>query len=591
MNRQKLSPTLQRLLCMSLVLVLLLGVMGCVDPAVTTAPTTTAAPNTTAPTQPQTAPATQPPTQPATQPPTQPATQPATEPPTQPATQPTEPATDPNALVYELTQADVDEFYALLAECEALALAGEDVAAIEEKNVQLDEQLALMDVQHGIATVLYYSDMDDEATTEQYMDCVEILTQAQDAYIQMVRRIYLSDSPAKEELFADWTEEDIAQLMAYEDEVAQLKQRNAQIDVDYAAATSDSVRIPLYIEFVQNNNRIAEVFGYDNYYTYASELSYQRDFGTEELAQMRQYAKTYLVPALDVALENFYASFYALSSHRQNQVAEFLYNDYDALSKDYIGAYLAMMPQSMQDHVDKMLTADSLFTNSSSAYAGAFTIALGERSYCFFGPGCATSSTVIHEAGHYYASRYADLNSIPLDLAETHSQGNEMLLLSSLRHQMPLDQYEALVNYRMYNDIATILVCLMVDEFEQRVYSTDLTGFTAQDFDAIMTEVSQFYFPPEGRVENPADMKNYWRLVVVQQPVYYISYAVSGVSAIDLYTMATEDMDAAIAAYQSLCEQPLEDQGFLANITAAGLHGPFQEEFYQEFLQMLEDMI
>ena len=133
------------------------------------------------------------------------------------------------------------------------------------------------------------------------------------------------------------------------------------------------------------------------------------------------------------------------------------------------------------------------------------------------------------------------------------------------------------------------LICLMVDEFEQIVYSTDLTGFTAKDFDAIMNQVSLQYFPDGDVNEMLADVNNYWRMVVVDQPVYYISYAVSAVAAVSLYTVSEDDYDGAMAAYQQLCEEPLEDEGFLGNILSAGLLSPFDETFYIQLSELIEN--
>ena len=76
---------------------------------------------------------------------------------------------------------------------------------------------------------------------------------------------------------------------------------------------------------------------------------------------------------------------------------------------------------------------------------------------------------------------------------------------------------------------------------------------------------------------------------MVDQPVYYISYAVSAIAALDLYTMAVEDYESAVAAYQMLCENLNEELGFLGNLDTAGLAGPFQEKFYQRLVQLVED--
>ena len=83
-------------------------------------------------------------------------------------------------------------------------------------------------------------------------------------------------------------------------------------------------------------------------------------------------------------------------------------------------------------------------------------------------------------------------------------------------------------------------------------------------------------------------MKAYWRLVVVEQPVYYISYAVSGIASISLFTMAEENYGNAMNVYQTLCEDVDLNAGFLGNIEAAGLLSPFQKTFYTKLAQIIQ---
>ena len=87
---------------------------------------------------------------------------------------------------------------------------------------------------------------------------------------------------------------------------------------------------------------------------------------------------------------------------------------------------------------------------------------------------------------------------------------------------------------------------------------------------------------------NLTDVNSYWRAVVVEQPIYYISYAVSVIAAIDLYTVATEDFDAAAEIYRKLCEEPDPEAGFLGNITAAGLSTPFDADFYSKLTALVK---
>ena len=558
----------RRMMCWLMVLCLMLSLAACY-PAnrPTTGPTDPTGPSVT---------------------PTQPTVNP-TDPtgPTDP-TDPTDPVGAETDLEFTLTQADVDNFYLLLAECEALSLVGEDMDAVDAVSAELDEVYEFLDAQSTIALILYYCNKDDKTLSQQYLDSSEIFIQANDAYIQMARRLYLSDSPIKDVLFEDWTEQDIAMLLAYDEEIAQLRQRNEEINIEYYESNNEDKQIQMYIEFVQNNNKIAQFYGYDNYYEYAYELVYDRDYSPEELEQMRNYVKDYVVPVFHQTYLNYYHSAAYLSQPDWDGLNNFLEAAYDSTDTNYVNRYLSELPESMVSAFSQMLDNDSLFATGTAAESGAFTTMIGDRSYCYFGPSYSDCSTVVHEAGHYYASLYTDLGMIPMDLAEVHSQGNEWLFVAAMDHHMTNAQHDALVNYRIYNDLATIMICLMVDEFESLVYSTDISQFTAEDFDALMESVATQYFAMSYVEYYIADINWYWRMVVVDQPVYYISYAVSAIAALDLYTVAVENYDAAVAAYQLLCENMDEELGFQGNLNAAGLAGPFQEAFYQRLTTLIE---
>ncbi len=562
-------------ICLALVLALLLSMTACVQPAQPSTPPATSTP-TTVPTVPTTVP-----TVPTTVP-----TEPTTVP-TEPPTEPTEPL-DPKLPVFEMTQEDVDEFYRLLQECETMAIAGEDLDAIDAISDTLDEQMEYLQAQNSIAYVLYFSDMENEKLVQQHQDCVDILTAVSDDYLKSVQRIYLSDTPAKDMLFEDWTDEDIRMLLAYEERISELQNRNSDIEVEYEAAKDDATKISLYVELIQNNNEIAQIYGYANYYEYAYAVVYERDYDHDQIVKMREYAKNHLTKAFDGAVRNFNKSFYGLKPFEQNTVVSFLDYDYNLHSTDYLAQYLEAMPQGLQDHMAEMLENDSYFATKDTAMAGAFTISFGDRSFCFYGPGYKNCTTVIHEGGHYYASRYADLNAIPMDLAETHSQGNEWLFIASLADNMSKNPYNALVDYLLYNNITMTFICLMVDEFEERVYTTDVSNFTATDFNGIMVDVASQYFTMEYINSNMTDVNAYWRMVVVDQPVYYISYAVSACAALDLYKTSIDDFAGAAEIYRKLCEEPVLEEGFLANISSAGLMGPFEEEFYIELNAMVQ---
>ena len=495
----------------------------------------------------------------------------------------------PAELTYEMTEEDVTKFYDLLSQCKDLALSGKDADTVMKAYDELEAHFDYMDAQRNIANVLYYSDLTNEEASQLYLTCTDIVTEANDAYLEMAKELYKKNFKAKEQFFADWTEQDLKMLAHYTSEVMELQQRNSEILVEYQDLQNDSEMytkmIPLYIETVQNNNRYAQIFGYKNYYEYAYEMSYDRDYGSEEVAKMRSFVSTYLTDALSGALKNFNNAQNSLSNVQRSNMNTFLTRSFTSNYKDEIENYLSTLPeQTCEDMLDMFNGNIIMVDRVPNAQAGAFTTAISkDRSLCFFGPGYSTALTLIHEVGHYYGSMHTALNDIPLDLAEVQSQGNEWLFMSYMENEMSEALHTAVVNYKLYNDLATIMISTIVDEFEERVYThPDVASLTSDDFDAIMADVCESYGGISSLSSKITDMQNYWRLVVVEQPVYYISYGVSAIASINIYTIAEEDYDQAVVIYCNLIENVDLDEGFLGNLGNVGLDTPFDESVYQK---------
>lgn len=492
-----------------------------------------------------------------------------------------------SGLEYILDQEMINLFYDTLEESEALAIAGEDLQAAEDAADRLDEAyMALVD-QYQIAYVLYCVDQQNEIGKQQYMDCVDLIAEVDSDYKAMCKRVYQSESPLRDALFADWTQDEIDMLLAYNEEIAQLEKRNSEITVEYRDLDSfmwEKNMVELYNEMVKNNNRIAEIYGYDNYYTYAYDQIYLRDYGMDSVRQLRQYAAEYLPQIAIMAVEQFNGYYRQFSIEQQINMSALMHSSYNMLDYDYVQMYIDDMPQSSQDTMNDMFQRKRVvFTNSENAYEGAFTTIIGDEPFCFFGPGYDGAETVIHELGHYYGTSHTDFWTQPMDLSETQSQGNEWMFIHFLQKCVDPQMYQAIVEYRLINDASYILCFVMIDQFEEQVYTHPNAGnLTLEEYEAIMDEVAEDYGGIDMISENILDIQSYWKYVVLESPVYYISYAVSGISAINLFTVAEQDEALAKEIYRRLMEEPVEGEGFLVNITEAGLAGPFDRTVYEQ---------
>lgn len=529
---------------------------------------------------------------PETQPTTQETTQAPTE--TTEVTETTEPAEDlPSAeelLVYTLTQEELDKYYADLESCRAMALASTDREGLEELSESLDEQYEYIQKQQTIAFVRYSCDQTDEEATQLHLEATDKLTQAYDAMMLMLREVNASESPIKDVLFADWTEEELEMLGAYTSEIARLEKENEELVVEYQALSEGELAegiIPLYQKLVANNNRIARIYGYDNYYTYGYDVVYARDYSTDTVQKARDYAMKYLVPTVPAILQEFALGFQRLTQAEQQVVIAFMEESYQDTDKDYVNLYIDSLPEDLQAAMNHLWQYDrAIFADSTGAKEGAFTVNIGEDAICYFGPGYDGTLTLVHEMGHYASTLNLDLNACPMDLAELHSQGNEWLFMNQVREELDPNVYAVIRDYKMYMDMSTILVSFMVDDFEERIYTTDVSGYTREDFDAVAEEVCQAYGGVDFVNNFLTDFQSYWRLVVMESPVYYVSYAMSDVAALNLYTIASQDTEKAYEIYGHLLKDLDMELGFQENLKQVGLSGPFDSTVYEAIASM-----
>ena len=82
------------------------------------------------------------------------------------------------------------------------------------------------------------------------------------------------------------------------------------------------------------------------------------------------------------------------------------------------------------------------------------------------------------------------------------------------------------------------------------------------------------------------DMDIYWRYVTVEQSVYYVSYAVSMLAAMQIYTVAeNQSYETAMELYLSLID-PVS-ASLLECLVEAELKTPMDEELYLELIAMM----
>ena len=232
------------------------------------------------------------------------------------------------------------------------------------------------------------------------------------------------------------------------------------------------------------------------------------------------------------------------------------------------------------------INRNMVFSNAKNSHPTAFQTYFDslEMPFCLFGSEGQSTMTMVHEIGHYYSSLY-NSTLVSYDLAEVQSQGNEMLLLNYMKGNVSLSVYKAMKSYQMYSSMSTIVSSVIIDEFERAVYSLDsVEGFGSEEFDAIMSQVCEKFGGEKYVREQVGDVFNYWRQVATNNPVYYISYAVSATAAINICAELDVDTDSGREMYRAVVEDVSEEDTFLTALAKAGIASPFTDASTEKIL-------
>lgn len=497
---------------------------------------------------------------------------------------------------YDLTQDEVDEAIALLDDMVDISLTATDVEDVNVVYAEFEKAYYHITQQMTISMILYYYDMIDEEATKRYLDTTDMYYALQDKYNQACKDML--KSPIADQIFKDWSEEEIEALKDYDPAVMELKKEIDELQVQYDQLLQsdpeyNAKTVEIYKQLIVKNNQLAKMNKYENYYDYAAANVYGRDYKREDLANFREYIIEYVVPSCDKVINDYDAHENWESSTKKGRLEEFLNKPfYTNAKRNYLIPYLESLEGTMGENMrDVFESRNCIFSYQGNSHPTAFQTYLYEdgKPFCFFGSKGQSASTVVHEIGHYYAAKTnPDIDNY--DLCETHSQGNEFLFLTYCQQHLSEDIFKA-ARAAMLEDACYVMVlATIIDEFEQRVYLLDdetIQSMTGVDFDNIMTDVCEPYGGASwvgGAFANPYA---YWRLVTISNPVYYISYAVSATAAVNILAMAEEDYDAAIVAYTSLVEGVTYEDGFLGALAKAGLTTPFEEETFIKIEEVL----
>ena len=513
-----------------------------------------------------------------------------------------------NDLTYDLTREEVDRILSDFDELDRLLEEGTDYEAFDLLYTRLTEDaLARIRTQAEIVYVFWCCDLTDPLTEAAYLYLNELYSDLGARINRMFETLW--NSPFSDRFYDGWTEEEIDEALRYAagstEENTALVAENAELVAAFRALSDkdkdfypESAR--LFLELAKNNDRIAELYGFENYMEYAYPEIYGRDYTPADAATLRAlFCETLMSRLSDLSAKaaGGQLSFASLSASDYLKFYNYLFGD---VRNDYInvvGRYAAAVGEIAPDFLSTyrdFWDRQNYYYVEGDAYKGAFTTYFPDfdTPIIYFGPGYHATDTFVHEFGHYYAATKCDDggDSIPYDLAETQSQGDEFLFAYRFANAEPTYAAiaHAVAEYKVYDILTTILTASLVNDFETYVY-THLDELTPEELDGVLVSLCDAYGGYD-TVKNALgyEPEIYWHYVVMEAPGYYISYAASAVPTLALYAKAiNEGFAAAVGAYETLVTADPE-RGFLGALEEAGIGSPFNRDTYAVIVAALD---
>lgn len=316
----------------------------------------------------------------------------------------------------------------------------------------------------------------------------------------------------------------------------------------------NSVLGEIYLELVGIRNQRAKLEGYDNYGEYAYEAQYVRDYSVKEAKELFQEIRNKVVPAI-----------YSLQQEYNSRDMSVLYDLPETTGQErfaLIRPYLEEIDPEMAETFDYMEEyqlydmdsspgkADTGFTSWLNYFHDAFIFDSPYGNYYDY-------TTAIHEFGHFhYMFRNAEdimIQSNNIDLCEIHSQGLEMLFYEYQDELLEGEAGEMFRFIEVYQMIDNIVNASLLSEFELKVYENP--DMSLEELNKLYLSLSESYGIYYNR---NIDELYTWVDVphIFSSPCYYIGYATSAFSALDILTLSQRDRQEAIEKYMELTTLP-----------------------------------
>ena len=492
---------------------------------------------------------------------------------------------------YTLEKKKVEELKVAVEECRKIY----NLADETKKDDFLKSLYSAMNVyarvktQLGIAMVKYECDYNDDKAKKNYNEAIVLEKEASSILIAFLNEQSEINNPLAA-VRAEFKNEQFPNTISAEGDYQGwwiTTQKIANEINSIKSTASDEEVLELYKKYIVSANVYAERCYYENYYEFAHNEIYHRDYIAADRQDLRTYVKQYLVPLCYEIEEKSKKADAELSADEYNRSLLYSNASYtefeDNLISDYIKSLGITGEKSMQTAFgeDRIVVskADSARINSS-----CFTV--GDTPICYFHKSKTNLENVIHTLGYYYANLHGK-SEVVQDLAEVYGKANKLLFLSYTSGKLNSPAFDAYELYCVYNTLYQMISSAIHDEFNEIVFSMDNPdSLTVEKIEEILTDLMTEYGVLDFGDSFKKQILTYWKRLGVTNVGYNISYVTSGVVALEIYQKSLVDYSAGVELYNLLIQNEYSNTMFSAPIVAVDLKSPFVEDAYKLAVQI-----
>lgn len=380
---------------------------------------------------------------------------------------------------------------------------------------------------------------------------------------EMIHSLYDSDyKQLLAEMFG--TPENALDFALPEDdgEITELLNKEAELTNQYSDIYGDSdACAELFVELMGVRNKMAKIYGYDNYAEYANEVIYGREHTQEQMEEFYSGVKEFILPLYMSVGDAFMET-------QTYFVVPMSEDDLLLNTRRVVGDVNPELAQAFEYLIANNVY-DIRLSDKKNPSSGAYTITLPEKEvpFIFINPyedyefnGTYTVKTLIHEFGHFAAllnspvieNRYGSLlNATCVDTAEVHSQGLEVLAERHYGKIFSVNSAE--MRYYMLTELTGAIIdgCIL-NKWQERIYA--LENPTVDDLNSVFIEVVSDFLESESTHE---EVQELWTAVPhnYNSPMYYLSYALSAMTALGIYSESIDNYDKAVDTYMRVSSE------------------------------------